>query len=262
MCDLESAIVLLQLLVANPLDFLLFLSGQLLPDGLVHLDHAQGFGVVEHLHVLEPLEGGGQNVPLGLGVGVVALGGLIHQPHRVSQEQCALAKSLGIHNSSYRLTGTGGVIEQGDGLKIAAHFLQSRQSLLLVFLQFQMGAIQGLAPLGGEVVLDLLEAGVLAQEYPQLVLHGLRLLLHLPHRPAVHVPAQVDHAVLLKQVVVKFVLGDQLGIVRGLVVDLNGHLPPTIFNQKVSKPAVLVDTREGVLRVEIPSFLSTEGIGE
>ena len=114
----------------------------------------------------------------------------------------------------------------------------------------------------GEVVLNLPEAGVLAQEYPQLVLHGLRLLLHLPHRPAVHVPAQVDHAVLLEQVVVKFVLGDQLRVVGGLVVDLNGHLPPAVFDQEVGKPAVLVDVGEGVLGVEIVGFLGTKGVGE
>ena len=122
------------------------------------------------------------------------------------------------------------MVEQGDGLKVAAHFLQRCQRLFLVLLQLQFGAIQGLAPLGGEVVFDFLEAGVLSQEYPQLVLDSLRLLLHLPHRPAVHVPAQVDHAVLLEQVVVKFVLGDQLGVVRGFVIDLDGHLPPAVFN--------------------------------
>ena len=102
--------------------------------------------------------------------------------------------------------------------------------LFLVFLQLQLGAVQRLAPLGGEVVLNFLEVGVLAQEYPQLVLDGLRLLLHLPHRPAVHVPAQVDHAVLLEQIVVELVLRDQLWVVGRLVVDLNGHLSPAVFN--------------------------------
>ena len=75
-------------------------------------------------------------------------------------------------------------------LKVAAHFLQSCKGLLLVFFQLQFGAVQGLTTLGGEVVLDFPEAGVLAQEYPELVLDSLRLLLHLPHRPAIHVPAR------------------------------------------------------------------------
>lgn len=74
-----------QLLVTNPLDFLLFLPGQLLPDRLIHLDHTQSLGVVEHLHIFKPLEGIGQDIPLGLGVGVPALSvdavGLFnHQP--------------------------------------------------------------------------------------------------------------------------------------------------------------------------------------
>lgn len=49
---------------------------------------------------------------------------------------------------------------------------------------------------------------------------------------------------------------------RGLIVDLDGHLPPAIFNKKVSKPAVLVDVGEGVLGVEIAGFLGAEGVGE
>ena len=48
----------------------------------------------------------------------------------------------------------------------------------------------------------------------------------------------------------------------GLIVDLNGHLPSAILNQKVGKPAVLVDVGERVLGVEIAGFLSTEGVGE
>ena len=87
MCSLESAIVQLQFLIANPLYFLLFLPGQLLPDGLVHLDHAQGLCVVEHLHILKTFEGVGQDIPLGLSVGIAALGVdavgfLHHQPSR------------------------------------------------------------------------------------------------------------------------------------------------------------------------------------
>ena len=191
-----------------------------------------------------------------------SLGGLIHQLHRVSQKQRPLAESLGIHDGGHRFAGASGVVEKGDGFKVAAHLLQRCQGLLLMLLKLQLGAVQRLAPLGGEVVLDLLEAGVLSQKYSQLVLHGLRLLLHLPHCPAIHIPAQVNHAVLLEQVIVEFVLGDQLWVVRGLIVNLNGNLPSAILNQKVSKPTVLVDVGEGVLGVEIAGFLGAEGIGE
>ena len=216
-------------------------------------DH-EGVALLHALHIAAH-RGPGPQLPEGFG-------GLIHQLYRVSQEQRALAEPFGVHDGGHRFAGAGGVVEQSDSLKIAAHLLQSRQGLFLVFLQLQLGAVQGLAPLGGEIVLDLLETGVLAQEYPQLVLDGLRLLLHLPHRPAVHIPAQVDHAVLLEQVIVELVLGDQLGVVGGLVVDLNGHLPPAVFNQKVGKPAVLVDVGEGILGIEITGFLGAEGVGE
>ena len=78
----KSPIILLQLFIADPLDLLFFLLGQLLPYRLVHLNHAQGLGVVEHLHILEPLKGVGQDIPLGLGGSVAALGvdavGLFH----------------------------------------------------------------------------------------------------------------------------------------------------------------------------------------
>ena len=53
------------------------------------------------------------------------LGGLIHQFHRVGQEQRTLSKPFGIHDGSHRLAGAGGVVEKGDGLKVAAHFHQS-----------------------------------------------------------------------------------------------------------------------------------------
>ena len=198
----------------------------------------KGVALFHALHIAAH-RGPGPQLPEGLG-------GPIHQLHRVGQEQRPLAEPFGIHDSGHRFAGAGSVVEQGDGLEMAAHFLQRRQRLLLMFLQLQLGAIQGLAPLGGEVVLDLLKSWVLAQENSQFILHSFRLLLHLAHRPAVHIPAQVDHAVLLEQVVTKLVLGDQLGIVGCLIIDLDGHLPPTIFNHKVSEPAVLVDVREKV----------------
>ena len=78
----HSLVVLFQLLIADLFDLLLFLSGQLLPDRLIYLDYTQSLGVVEHLHILKPFEWIGQDVPLGLGVGIAALGvdtvGLFH----------------------------------------------------------------------------------------------------------------------------------------------------------------------------------------
>jgi hypothetical protein len=38
------------------------------------LDHTQGLGVVEHLHILEPLKGVGKDIPPGLGIRIVTLG--------------------------------------------------------------------------------------------------------------------------------------------------------------------------------------------
>ena len=122
--------------------------------------------MVEHLHILEPLEGVGQNVLLGLGVGVAAFG--------------------------------------VDAVGLFYH---------------QPGRPAGLVELP-EIGHDITE------------LHPVFVVGKQKHR--------------LEQVVVELVLGDQPGIVGGLVVDLNGHLPPTIFNQKVSKPTVLVDIGEGI----------------
>ena len=41
-----------------------------------------------------------------------------------------------------------------------------------------------------------------------------------------------------------------------------GHASACVSPQKVSKPAVLVDVGEGVLGVEIVSFLSLKSVGE
>lgn len=76
-------------------------------------------------------------------------GSLIHQLHRMSQEQRSFAEAFGVHNGGHRFAGSGGVVEQGDGLKIAAHLLQRRQGLFLVFLQLQLRTVQGFAPLVG-----------------------------------------------------------------------------------------------------------------
>ena len=69
LCITKPPIIVFQLFIANPLDFPLFLPSQLLPHGLVHLDHAQGLGMVEHLHILKTREGG-KDISLGLSIGI------------------------------------------------------------------------------------------------------------------------------------------------------------------------------------------------
>ena len=60
----------------------------------------------------------------------------------------------------------------------------------------------------------------------------------------------------------KFVLGYQLVVVGRLIIDLNGHLPPAVFDQEGGKPAVLVDVGERVLGVEIAGLFGAEGVRE
>lgn len=60
--------------VADLGDVVFVVGGEFFPDGGVDLDDAEGFGVVEHLHVFEAFEGIGEDVALGLGVGVAAFG--------------------------------------------------------------------------------------------------------------------------------------------------------------------------------------------
>ena len=127
--------------------------------------------------------------------------------------------------------------------------------LLLVLLQLERAA-----PLSRQVVRDGAELRLAAQEDPQLVLHALRLLLHDPNWPAVHRPTHVDHAVLLGQVVVVLHLRHVPRQVAGVVVDLNRHAPPAILQQEVREPAVLVDVKKWVLRIQIPRLLRAKHI--
>ena len=79
-----------------------------------------------------------------------------------------------------------------------AHLLQRAERRFLVFLQLQSGAVQRLGLLGGQIVFDLLESRVVAQEHTKLILDLFGILLELSNRPAVHIPTQMDHAVLLQ----------------------------------------------------------------
>ena len=165
------------------------------------------------------------------------------------------AHALRVADSSHGLAGAGGVVDQRDGLLPLAHLLKRIQCLLLMLLQLERAA-----PLGRQVVRNGAELRLAAQEDAQLVLHALRLLLHDPHRPTIHRPAHVDHAVLLRQVVVVLHLRHVSRQVAGVVVDLYRHAPPAILQQEIRKPAVLVDVEEGVLRIQKPRLLCTEHV--
>ena len=86
-----------------------------------------------------------------------------------------------------------------------------------------------------------------AKKYAQLILHSLRLNLHLAHGPAIHVPAEIDHAVLFQKIIVELVGGNETFIVRGLVIDLNGNPTSTVFQHEVSIAAVLVNVIKMIL---------------
>ena len=158
------------------------------------------------------------------------------------------------------IAGAGGVAEQRDGLAVLAHGFQRIQRFLLVFPQLQLVGLQGASLLGGQIVLDLFKARVTAQEHAQLVLHGFGLSLHLPHGPAVHIPAKMDHSVLLEKVIVELVLRDQPGIVGSLVVDLDGNARRPVFQHKIGKTGVLADIVKRVLRIELSGLLGAKGI--
>lgn len=72
-----------------------------------------------------------------------------------------------------------------------------------------------------ELILNFPELRAAAQEDPQLVLRSLWMELHLPHCPAVHLPAHIDHAVLLEQIVIKFTGGHKALVVGALAIDLS-----------------------------------------
>ena len=64
---------MLELCVANALDFRLFFLAQMLPHRLIHLNDAQSFGMPQHLHVFETFEWIRENVAFGFFVGISAL---------------------------------------------------------------------------------------------------------------------------------------------------------------------------------------------
>ena len=176
--------------------------------------------------------------------GVVSL---VHQLHRVRHEQHPAATASGVHDCGNGFTCTGSMVEQSNGLPVLPHGRQRIKCLLLILPQLQLIGFQRTALLSGQIVLDLLKTGIAAEEHAQLVLHGFRLFLHLPDRPAIHIPAQVDHAVLFQQVIIELVLRYQTRIVRGLIVYLNGHAGRAVFQHEIGEPGILIDVVKRVL---------------
>ena len=190
------------------------------------------------------------------------LGSLIYQLLGVGDEQHTTAAPLGIQHGGGGLSGAGSVVQQRNGLAVITHGLQCLQCRLLMLLQLQIGAVQSLGLLGRQVVLDLLELGMVTQEHTKLVLDLFGILLQLPHRPTVHIPAQMHHAVLFQQIVIELTRSHQLLVVGALVINLNGHTTRTIFQHKVGITAVLVDVVEVILGVEVSCLLCAKGIGK
>ena len=66
----------------------------------------------------------------------------------------------------------------------------------------------------------------------------------MPHRPAVNVPSEVDHAVLFQQVVIELVFGHQLRVVRSLVVYLDRYFLRAVFEEEIRIAVVLIYVAE------------------
>ena len=118
------------------------------------------------------------------------------------------------------------------------------------------------AALGRHVVVHQGEAGVGAEEGDELVLHAILRPLELAVGPAEDLPALMDHAVLLQQVVGVLVLGDFGGVMPGGAVHLYGD-PAVCAGEGIVDGAVFaVDVREGILQIDILPLLGAEDIAE
>ena len=66
---INSQIILFYLFATYLLNLNLLLLGQPLPHAVVHLDDTERLRMPHHLHILEALEGIGQDIPLDLLIG-------------------------------------------------------------------------------------------------------------------------------------------------------------------------------------------------
>ena len=89
-----------------------------------------------------------------------------------------------------------------------------------------------------------------------------RRVLDQSGNAALYIPAQIDHAILLQQIIIEFVGCHKTFVVGRLVIDLNGYSSSTVFQNKVSVAAVLIDVIEVILRIEVSGLLCTEGFAE
>ena len=183
--------------------------------------------------------------------------GLVHQLFGMGQEQHALSIGFGVRDRCDGLAGAGGLIEHGDAVSVLAHLAEVSEGVLLVLLE-----VIDHAALGRHVVVHQGEAGVGAEEGDELVLHAILRPLELAVGPAEDLPALMDHAVLLQQVVGVLVLGDLGGVVPGGAVHLDGD-PAVCTGEGIVDGAVFaVDVREGILQIDILPLLGAEDIAE
>ena len=183
--------------------------------------------------------------------------GLVYQLLRMGKEEHAFAEGPGVRDRRDGLAGAGGLIEHGDAGPVLAHLAEVPEGVLLVLLE-----VIDHAALERHVVVHQGEAGVGAEEGDELVLHAILRPLELAVGPAEDLPALMDHAVLLQQVIGVLVLGDFGGVMPGGAVHLDGD-PAVCAGEGIVDGAVFaVDVREGILQIDILPLLGAEDIAE
>ena len=180
----------------------------------------------------------------------------------MGKEQRTSATALGIHDCGYCFSGAGGVVQQRDCFAVIPHRLQRFQRLDLVLFQIEPRAIQFLAALGGEIVLDLSKLRMASQKDSQLILYSFGLDLHLPYCPTINVPSQIHHAVLFEEIIIKFILRHKPRIMRRLIVNFDCDTASSILQHKICITTVLVNIIKMVLRIQVLRFLCTKSLTE
>ena len=126
--------------------------------------------------------------------------------------------------------------------------------------QLQIKALQSLSSLHGKIVLDLTERGIAANKHTQLVLDRIGLDLHLLNRPAINIPAEIDHTVLFQKVIIKLIPGNDRRIMARLIIYFNCYLSISAFKKEVCKTVVLIYIIEMILRIQVACLFGTESI--
>ena len=149
---------------------------------------------------------------------------LRNEVFRVREIEYTPTNRLCVRYRCHGFAGSCGVIQQRDSLVSGTHCRKIRQCLLLMLLQGERTAA-----LRRKIIRNSAKQGMVAQENSQLILHTLRLNLHHSHRPAINRPAQVHHAVLLRQVIVMLFLRNMTGKMTGIIINLDGNALTAIF---------------------------------